>query len=78
MVPHRYRNKKGNFDIRRVDRCLATKADVSSVSLSSERIEELWVVRGVKGERMSSAIGGVPSIFIFFLPTFKTETPKRF
>ena len=69
MVPHRYGNKKGNFDIRRVDRCLATKADVSSVSLSSERIEELWVVRGVKGERMSSAIGGVTSIFIFFLPT---------
>ena len=55
-----------------------TKADVSSVSLSSEPIEELWVVRVVKGERMSSAIGGVPSIFIFFLPTRKTETPKRF
>lgn len=49
--------------------CLVTKADVSSVSLSSEPVEELWVVRGVKGERMSSAIGGVPSIFIFFLPT---------
>lgn len=69
MVPHPYRNKKGNFDIRRVDRCLVTKADVSGVSLSSEPVEELWVVRGGKGERMSSAIGGVPSIFIFFFPT---------
>ena len=34
-----------------------SKADVSSVSLSSERSEELWVVCGLYTERWSYAIG---------------------
>ena len=34
-----------------------SKADVSSVSPSSERIKELWVVCGLYAERWSYAIG---------------------
>ena len=34
-----------------------SKADVSSVSSSSDRIEELWVVRGLSIERWSYSIG---------------------
>ena len=63
MVLHRWESKAGNLVFTtQLKRKLATvkgkKADVSSVSPSSERLEELWVVGEFICRKWSYAIGG--------------------
>ena len=58
VVLRRWESIAGNLVLTKLATVKGKKADISSVSPSSERLEELWVVCGFICRKWSYAIGG--------------------